>query len=286
MGRVTLAGRVALVTGASRGVGKGVVLGLAEAGATVYFTGRSVRGEAASVPLGGTIEDTAEEAQALGGEAIPIRCDHRHDDEVRAVFDRIRAERGRLDVLVNNAWAGYEYLHRGEYQHLGAPFWTRPLSLWDDMFAGGVRMQYVGSGLAAPLLIESGGGLIVHISSFASMRSDGDVALGVAKGATDRLAAETAGELREHNVAVVSLYPGLVRTESVVAAAEGGFIDLSNSESPQYVGRAVAALAADPNVLERTGRVLVVAEVAEEYGFTDVDGATPQSLRGHYEPRK
>jgi dehydrogenase/reductase SDR family member 1 len=286
VGRVTLTGRVALVTGASRGVGKGVVLGLAEAGATVYLTGRTTRETAASVPLGGTIEDTAEEAQTLGGKAIPVRCDHRHDDEVREVFERIRAEEGRLDLLVNNAWGGYEYPHRGEYQHLGAPFWTRPLSLWDDMFAGGLRAQYVASSLAAPLLIETGGGLIVHISSFAGVRSEGDVALGVAKAATDRLAEQTADELRDHDVAVVSLYPGLVRTESVLAAAEGGFLDLSNSESPQFIGRAVAALAADPHVLERTGKIIVAAELAEEYGFTDTDGNQPRSLRPEFEVAK
>jgi dehydrogenase/reductase SDR family protein 1 len=283
VGRVTLTGRVALVTGASRGVGKGVVLGLAEVGATVYLTGRTTRETAASVPLGGTIEDTAEEAQTLGGKAIPVRCDHRHDDEVREVFARIRADEGRLDVLVNNAWGGYEYLHRGEYQHLGAPFWTRPLSLWDDMFAGGLRAQYVASSLAAPLLIETGGGLIVHISSFAGIRSEGDVALGVAKAATDRLAEQTAEELRDHNIAVVSLYPGLVRTESILAAAEGGFLDLSNSESLQFIGRAVAALAADPHVLERTGKIVVAAELAEEYGFTDTDGKQPRSLRPEFE---
>jgi dehydrogenase/reductase SDR family member 1 len=284
VGRVTLAGRVALVTGATRGVGKGVVLGLSEAGATVYFTGRTSRGDAAAVPLAGTLEATAEDAEALGGEAIPVRCDHRHDDEARGVVERIRAERGRLDILVNNAWGGYEYLHRGEYQFLGAPFWTRPLSIWDDMLAGGVRAQYVASALAAPLLIESGGGLIVHISSFAGARSEGDAALGVAKAATDRLVAQTADELREHRVAVVSLYPGLVRTESVLAAAEAGFLDLSNSESPQFVGRAVAALAADPRVIDRSGEILVAAELAEEYGFTDVDGTRPRSLRAEYEP--
>jgi NAD(P)-dependent dehydrogenase (short-subunit alcohol dehydrogenase family) len=202
-----LTGKVALVTGASRGVGKGVVLGLAEAEATVYLTGRSSRSGGSTVELPGTIEDTGDEARALGGEAIPIRCDHRDDDGVRAVVERIAAERGRLDVLVNNVWGGYEYLHRGEYQHANAPFRTRPLSLW----------------------------------------------------------------------------AGLVRTESVLAAANSGFFDLSNSESPQFIGRAVAALAADPHVLERTGRAVVAAELAEEYGFTDVDGTRPRSLRAQFD---
>jgi NAD(P)-dependent dehydrogenase (short-subunit alcohol dehydrogenase family) len=276
--------KVALVTGASRGVGKGVVLGLAEAGATVYLTGRSTREGGRTVALPGTIEDTADEASALGGETIPLRCDHRNDDEVRAVIDRIAGEHGRLDVLVNNVWGGYEYLHRGEYHHANAPFWTRPLSLWDDMFVAGVRANYVTSALAVPLLTATGGGLIVHISFFAGQRYQGDVAYGVAKAATDRLAADMAEELRAHGVAVVSLYPGLVRTESVLAAAKAGFFDLTNSESPQFVGRAVTALAADPNVLGQSGRVLVAAELAEEYGFTDVDGARPKSLRERFEP--
>jgi NAD(P)-dependent dehydrogenase (short-subunit alcohol dehydrogenase family) len=279
-----LTGKVALVTGASRGVGKGVVLGLAEAEATVYLTGRSSRSGGSTVDLPGTIEDTGDEARALGGEAIPIRCDHRDDDGVRAVVEGIAAERGRLDVLVNNVWGGYEYLHRGEYQHANAPFWTRPLSLWDDMVVAGVRAHYVTSALAAPLLIRSGGGLIVHISFFAAVRYQGDVPYGVSKAATDRLAADMAEELRAHRVAVLSLYPGLVRTESVLAAANSGFFDLSNSESPQFIGRAVAALAADPHVLERTGRAVVAAELAEEYGFTDVDGTRPRSLRAQFDP--
>jgi dehydrogenase/reductase SDR family member 1 len=267
--------RVALVTGASRGVGKGIVLGLAEAGATVYLTGRSTRAGGRSVELPGTIDDTADEARSLGGEAVPVRCDHRDDEQVAAVVGRIRDERGRLDVLVNNVWGGYEYLHRGEWEHAGAPFWRRPIEIWDDMFSAGVRAHYVASVLAAPLLID-GGGLVVNVSSVAGERYERDVAYGVAKAATDRLTCDTGEELREHGVAVVSLYPGLVRTESVVAS---GFFDLSGSESPQFLGRAVAALAADEHVLARSGCVLVAAELAEEYGFTDVDGSRPGSVR-------
>jgi dehydrogenase/reductase SDR family protein 1 len=271
--------RVALVTGASRGVGKGIAVGLGEEGATIYLTGRSADGNR-TVGLPGTLEETAAAVEAVGGRAVPIRCDHRSDDEVRAVVDRIRAEQGRLDVLVNNVWGGYEYIHRGEVELIGARFWTRPLELWDEMMDVGPRAHFVASAIAAPLMIERGTGLIVNVSFFAGLRYSGDVVYGVAKAATDRLARDMAEELREHDVACVSLYPGLVRTGSVLAA---DVFDLSNSESPQFVGRAVPALAADPEVLARTGQVLVAAELAEEYGFVDVDGSRPRSLRPEFE---
>jgi NAD(P)-dependent dehydrogenase (short-subunit alcohol dehydrogenase family) len=268
-----------LVTGASRGVGRGIAIGLGETGATVYLTARSTGGKR-TVELPGTLEETAERVEAAGGRAVPIVCDHRSDREVREVLDRIRAEEGRLDVLVNNAWGGYEYIHRGEVHLIGARFWARPLELWDEMMDVGPRSHFVASALAAPLMIERGRGLIVNVSSFAGLRYHGDLVYGIAKSATDRLARDMAEELREHGIACVSLYPGLVRTESVLAA---GVFDLSNSESPEFVGRAVAALAADPNVLRRTGRVLVAAELAEEYGFTDIDGTRPVSLRPQFE---
>src|SRR3954465_1084044 len=172
---MSLAGKVALVTGASRGVGKGVVLGLCEAGASVYFTGRSTRASGPTVNLPGTIEDTAEEASALGGQAIPVRCDHADDAQTQAVIERIRAGQGRLDVLVNNAWGGYEYMHRFEFQHLGTPFWTRPIGLWDEMFVAGPRAHYVASALAVPLMVERGAGLIVNISFFAAEKHTNDV---------------------------------------------------------------------------------------------------------------
>jgi dehydrogenase/reductase SDR family member 1 len=272
---VRLEGKVALVTGASRGVGKGIALALGETGATVYVTGRSVEGEP-TTSLPGTIEDTAAEAGARA-----IRCDHRDDDSVRAAFAQIEREAGRLDLLVNNVWGGYELLHEGHYETFGGPFWEAPLSLWDGMFSAGVRAHYIASALAVPLMLGRGGGLIVNVSSFAAENPKEVVPLGVAKAATDRLSALTAEHLREHGIAVVSLYPGLVRTEGILKWKD--YIDLSNSESPWFVGRAVAALAADEGVLGRSGDTLVVSELAAEYGFTDQDGAQPPSLRPQFE---
>ena len=271
-----LLGKVALVTGASRGVGKGIALGLGEAGATVYITGRTVEEGKAAVALPGTIHQTAAEVGRLGGTCIPLLCDHRSDEQVEAVFQRIRAEQNRLDILVNNVWGGYEHFNDGTPFWNETSFWTVPLSRWDAMFQAGVRAHYAASALAAPLMIARHAGLIVNISFFAAQRDDKGVAYGVAKAASDRMAACMAHELREHNVAAVSLYPGLVRTEAVLKTAE--YFDLSNSESPQFIGRAVAALAADPQVMHKSGRALVAAALALEYGFTDVDGKQPRPL--------
>ena len=271
-----LDGKVALVTGASRGVGKGVALALGEAGAIVYITGRTVSGEQPTTPLEGTLAATAAEVRARGGECVSIQCDHRDDDAVRNVLFQIQSERGRLDVLVNNVWGGYEPLHAGRFDEFQAPFWEQPLEFWDGMFAAGVRTHYVSSSFAAPLMLEHGG-LIVNVSSFAGVNSKENVALGTAKAATDRLSLLMSEQLRAHGVAVVSLYPGLVRTEGILKWKD--YIDLSNSESPLFVGRAVAALAADPRLMDRTGETLVAAELAAEYGFTDEDGSVPDSLR-------
>ncbi len=144
------------------------------------------------------------------------------------------------------------------------------------MFQAGVRAHYVASHWAAKLMVTQRSGLIVNISFWAAQKYIGNVAYGTSKSATDKLTVDTSHELREHNVAVISLYPGLVRTEKVMEAAE--WLDLSNSESPQFIGRAVAALAADPGVIERTGSVLVAASLAQEYGFTDIDGKIPKPL--------
>ncbi|MBD0372086.1 MAG: SDR family NAD(P)-dependent oxidoreductase [Pyrinomonadaceae bacterium] len=252
--------KVALVTGATYGVGKGVALGLAEADATVYATGRTI----------------TEETFASDASIIPARCDHTVDSEVEAVFRRIADERGRLDILVNNVWGGYENMvENGQFTWM-VPFWKQPLWRWDAMFAAGVRAAYVASAHAARAMIEQRDGLIVNISFWAAQKHIGNVAYGVSKAATDKMTADMAHELREHNVAVVSLYPGLVRTEKIMQAA--AFLDMSNSESPQFIGRAVAALASDPNIMQKSGQVLVAASLAQEYGFTDIDGKQPRPL--------
>lgn len=272
----SLAGKVALVTGASRGIGKGIALGLGEAGATVYITGRTVEEGKAAVDLPGTINVTAEEVSKLGGNGIAIHCDHTNDEEVKDVFQRIQDEQDRLDILVNNVWGGYEHFNDGTEFWKEKGFWTVPLARWDKMFQAGVRAHYIASVLAAPMLIAQHSGLIVNISFFAAQKDNAGVAYAVAKAADDRMAACMAHELHEHNVAAVSLYPGLVRTESVMKAAQ--YFDLSNSESPQFIGRAVAALANDPNLMQKSGQVLVAAALALEYGFTDIDGKQPRPL--------
>ena len=272
----SLSGNVALVTGASRGIGKGIALGLGEAGATVYITGRTVEEGKAAVDLPGTIYQTAEELSKQGGNCIPVRCDHSNDEEVKSVFEKIQAEKGRLDMLVNNVWGGYEHFNDGTEFWKEKGFWTAPLSRWDKSFQAGVRAHYVASVLAAPMMIQQQSGLIVNISYFAAQRDDKGVAYAAAKAADDRMATSMAHELREHHVAVVSLYPGLVRTESVMKAAE--YFDMSNSESPQFIGRAIAALATDPDIMQKSGQILVAAAIAKEYGFRDIDGKQPRPI--------
>jgi dehydrogenase/reductase SDR family protein 1 len=255
-----LSGRVVVVTGASYGVGKGAAAGLAEAGAHVYATGRTIS------------ED------AFGGDArvVAARCDHTNDEETAALFTRVLEERGRLDVLVNNAWGGYERMVEDGQFTWGRPFWEQPVWRWDSMMGAGLRAAYVASTHAARAMVARRGGLIVNISFWAARKRIANVAYGVSKAATDKMTADMAEELRAHNVAAVSLYPGMVRTEKVLEAA--AFLDLSNSESPQFIGRAVAALASDPSVMRKSGQALVAAALALEEGFTDVDGKQPRPL--------
>jgi dehydrogenase/reductase SDR family protein 1 len=269
-----LSGKVAVVTGASRGIGKGVALGLGEAGATVYVTGRTI--EEGKHEVAGTVLQTADEVTRLGGRGVATRCDHCNDEEVETVFRRVADEQGRLDILVNSVWGGYEKMMENNEFTWGRPFWLQPIWRWDAMFQAGVRASYVASQQAAQIMVTQRSGLIVNISFWAAQKYLGNVAYGASKAAMDKLTSDMAHELREHNVVAVSLYPGLVRTERVMQAAE--FLDLSNSESPQFIGRAVVALASDPNALERTGQVLVAARLAEEYGFADVDGKHPRPL--------
>ena len=273
-----LAGKVAVVTGASRGIGKGCAIELAAAGAVVYLTGRSVREGDAALP--GTVGATAAEIASAGGDAIAIACDHRDDAAVEALFARVDRERGRLDVLVNNAFLIPNELTSGR------KFYEVPISNWDDMIDVGTRSAYVASVFAARRMTKRGSGLIANISSSGATKYAWHVAYGVGKAALDRLTADTAHELRELGVAVVSLWPGLVRTERVEKyAAQLPAFQKLKSESQRFTGRAVAALAADPDVLRHSGRALAARDLADLYGFTDVDGTLPdgplQARPGH-----
>jgi NAD(P)-dependent dehydrogenase (short-subunit alcohol dehydrogenase family) len=223
------------------------------------------------------VHATAAEVARLGGTGIAVPCDAGDDAQLAAVVRRVDAEQGRLDVLVNSVWGGYERFTDGSRFHPG-PFWEQPIALWDSMHRIGLRAHYVTTALAAPLLIRTGGGLVVSMSSFAGQVFVPPVPYGVAHAAIDRLAKDMAEDLRPHRVASVSLYPGLVLTESVLANIEH-FADEPNRETPRFVGRVVAALAADPDVLRLTGRWLVAAEVAAGYGVTDEHGRLPGSNR-------
>ena len=274
----TLKGRIAVVTGASRGIGKGIALELGAAGATVYVSGRTVA--AGQNPLPGTVGETAAEVDALGGRGIAVACDHHDDDAVATLFERVRAESGRLDVLVNNVFSAPTMA-----PWLGLPFWELPIAAWDETIDIGVRSHYVAARFAVPLMFEHRGGLIVNVSSSGAVQYAHNVTYGVGKAALDKMTADMAHELEPHRVAVVSIWPGLVRTELVLLGAtetaDGrqvlglpgeGELDLADAESPRFAGRAVAALAADADVMARSGRAFPVAELAADYGFTDVDG--------------
>ena len=273
---VDLKGKVALVTGASRGVGKGIALGLGEAGATVYVTGRTIKDKTDADKLGGTVSGTAEAVTAIGGKGIGIPCDHRDDSQVETVFQRIAKENKKVDLLVNNAWAGYEKMREGNRLTYFKPFWEQPFWRWDAMFVSGVRAAYTSSAYAARLMTKKKSGLIVNISFWSAQVYLGNTQYGVSKAAVDKMTEYMAHELKKFKVAVVSLYPGLVRTESIMKNAK--HFDMSNSESPQFIGRVVAALAADPDIMKKSGKVLVAAQEALEYGIQDIDGRQPRPL--------
>jgi NAD(P)-dependent dehydrogenase (short-subunit alcohol dehydrogenase family) len=260
----TGSGRVAWVTGASRGVGRGIALALGRSGWTVYVTARSSAARRTG-HLPGTVEDCADAVTAAGGQGIAVVCDHRDDHAVATVADRIAAAHARLDLLVNNAWGGYERLNAGAWNEWNAPLWQQPIELFDAMFAGGVRAHYVALARCAPLLIATPGSAVVTVSF--TVADTGTQTFGAAyaaaKSADDRIALAAAGQLRAHGVASVALHPGLVRTEGVMQFAE--HLDLNGSQSPEGVGRAVVALMRDPHLMEHTGQILEVAELADRY---------------------
>jgi dehydrogenase/reductase SDR family member 1 len=270
-----LHGKIALVTGASRGIGKGIAQALGAAGATVYVTGRTEHPSSATVPLPGTIYETAALVTQAGGTGIAVRCDHSDDGQVRTLFDRIQAEQGQLDLLVNNAWTGYQAKQRSKKSGFHTSFWKLPPTFWDTMFTVGVRSHYVASGYAAAIMVQQQSGLIVHLTATAGEGYSGNVTYGVSKAAVNRMAADMAHELQPQQVTVVALCPDIVATEMLMAGRKSQTLE-KWMETPLFVGRAVVALASDPQISAKTGKVYRTRALAQEYGFTDVDGHQPK----------
>lgn len=275
-----LAGKIAVVTGASRGIGRGIALVLAEQGATVYVTGRTV--ETGAYYLPGTVGETAaqcsERGAQSGGRGIAVACDHGDDAQVAALFARVAQEQGRLDILVNNAFQLSEDL----LEPLG--FWEKPLSnleMWDV----GVKSNYVAAWHAAQAMVPGGSGLIVAICGYAAVTYTYGVIFGTSKSAVDRMARDMAVELAPHNVASISLWQGLTLTEKAqynlakMADKMTGSIAGQAGSSVEHPGRVIAAMAADPQIMRRSGGTYITAELADEYGVTDIDGRRIESVR-------
>jgi NAD(P)-dependent dehydrogenase (short-subunit alcohol dehydrogenase family) len=270
-----LAGKVAVVSGSSRGMGRGIALALAEQGATVYITGRTVTPGVHSLP--GTIGEVAAEVDQRGGKGIAVQVDFGDDAQIAALFERIKREQGRLDILVNNAiWLPEDMTEPGG-------FWEKPLSDW-QLIDIGLRSYYVAAWHAAKIMVGQSSGLIVDISGYVGVTYTYSVVFGTCKSAVDRMARDMAIELKPHHVASVSLWQGLTFTERAernLKKYPGMSSQLISNAgvSVEFPGRVIAALAKDPEVMKRSGGTFIAAELAQEYGITDVDGKAPPSLR-------
>jgi dehydrogenase/reductase SDR family member 1 len=273
-----LEGRVALVTGASKNIGKGMALQVAAEGAVTYVTARTLDDAPGQL---GSLRQTVAEIEAAGGTGIPVACDHTDDAQVEAVFDRIQRDHGQLDLLVNVASPDFSEM-------VGVPFWEIPFWQISACLDVGPRSNFVTTALAARLMMPRRSGVVINISSHGSQAYLLSVPYGVGKGAIDKLTRDTAMELRAHDVAVVSLWPGLVLTEGLLSRAEVAAdgtrtlhgLDIGFGETPKFNGKAVVALAADPAIMERSGGSFWSSRLAREYGFAEDDGHLPPEIDG------
>ncbi|HEX7857199.1 MAG TPA: SDR family NAD(P)-dependent oxidoreductase [Sphingobium sp.] len=270
-----LTGKVAVVTGASRGIGKGIACALAEEGATVYVTGRTVT--AGTAPLPGTIGETVAEVDRRGGKGIAVALDLQNDASIAALFEQVKTEQGRLDILVNNAMA----IPPEMTQRIG--FWEKPLSNW-EIFDTGVRAAFIAAWHAAKIMVPQGSGLIAALSGYVGVTYTYDTLFGMTKTATDRMARDMGVELKPYNVASLSLWQGFTYTERAnenLKTVPGMAAQLNSAagSSPEFPGRVIAALAKDPDIMKRTGGTFINAELAAEYGVTDIDGRSIPSVR-------
>ena len=264
---------VVVVTGASRGAGRGIAIALGSHGCTVYVTGRSEKPGDAALP--GTIHETAQAVTAAGGAGIAVRVDHGDDEQIRALFDQVQREQGRLDILVNNACAIHD--------ELTAPgnFWEKPLKL-ADMLQVGLRSGYVASYFAAPMMVRERHGFIIFTSGSGAVHYVYGPAYGAHKAGMDKFAADMAVDFRPFGVSAVSIWMGAVLTERLQQIIDSGpeLAYLGDiAETPEFTGHVIAALASDPDVLAVSGRTLIGAELARRYGITDRDGRQPPSVR-------
>jgi NAD(P)-dependent dehydrogenase (short-subunit alcohol dehydrogenase family) len=278
-----LQGKVAVVAGATRGAGRAIALALGAAGAFVYATGRSVRGNPSDIARSETIDETAELIIARGGKAAAVRVDHTDQDAVQAFFARVKDERGRLDILINDVWGGEKLIQ------FDTPFWEMPLENGLLMIERGVLTHIITSYYAAPLLVASGGGLIIEVTDGDNADYRGSLFYDFVKNGVIRLALAQSLELRDHGVTTVALTPGFLRSEQMLdyfGVTEANWRDavakepyFAESETPYFIGQAVVALASDPNIAAKNGQALATWNLAEEYGFDDYDGRRPHWRR-------
>jgi NAD(P)-dependent dehydrogenase (short-subunit alcohol dehydrogenase family) len=274
-----LKGKIAVVVGATRGAGRGIACMLGEAGATVYCTGRSVRGFPATGNRPETIEETAEMVNAHGGEGISVQVDHTIPEQVKALFDRVKTEQGQLDILVNDIWGGDTLMEWDK------PFWEHSLSNGLLMQQRGVHTHIITSHYAIGLMVERKQGLIIEITDGDHLGYRGNVFYDLAKISVIRLAYAMSKELRPYNITTLAVTPGFLRSEAMLehfGVTEANWQDGAKkdphfiaSETPFFIGRAIAALAADPDVEQYSGKVLSSWNLASKYGFKDIDGRQP-----------
>ncbi len=255
---------VAVVTGASRGLGRGIARAFGSRGLTVYVSGRSAD----------ELEQVVTEVAAAGGRAVAVRCDHRDDEQVKELFERVRGDAGRLDILVNNAAAVYP-----RDLSTPGPFWSKPLHLV-DMIDVGLRSNYVAAYCAAPLMIETGGALMAHISFYGAVSYFHGPAYGAAKAGTDKMSFDMAVDLRPHDVASVSIWPGFILSDMLKAIPREQLSPelaarLPAFETPEFTGLVVERLWRDPARMTLSGETLIGAELGRRFGITDPDGKQP-----------
>lgn len=285
--RQPLSGKVALVTGASRGIGKGIALQLGESGALVYITGRTLNSTNQSL---GSLEETASEIRNRGGKCIPVVVDHENDQQIANLFEKIKLEQnGQLDILVNNAYKSVNTI----FDAAGIKFWEQKPEIWDDVNNVGLRNHYICTVYAARLMVPRKQGLIVNISSFGGTQYLFNVAYGVGKCAVDRMANDCGIELKKHNVTMIALYPGAVKTELCIdlcAKNKGKQTSIGgkkytmekifeDGETIEFSGKVIVALAQDPNLKKYSSKVIVSSEYAYSHGIRDVDNSLVPCFR-------